>query len=166
MRRRRGVKGWRALGIPPEATYFNGGVLLLDLEAWRARNVSGRVRRYFNSTSHIDYLHQEALNAVLWNDWHRLDSRWNLLASRAGRVSDASDWRSPGIVHFAGRVKPWRVPVGGPFNEPYQRTLETVRALVPNSPATTAERCVSVYDRHLRTAFDPLERFLWRRRLF
>jgi lipopolysaccharide biosynthesis glycosyltransferase len=163
----RGVKGWQTLGIPPAAPYFNGGVLLLDLEAWRARDVSGRVRRYLNSTSQIDYLHQEALNAVLWNDWHRLDPRWNLLASRAGRWSDASeDWRSPGIVHFAGRAKPWRGPVGGPFNEPYQRMLDTISVIVPKSPVTTAQRWVSVYDRHLRAAFDPLERFLWKRRLF
>ncbi len=164
----RGVKNWKALGIPSTAPYFNAGVLLIDLARWREREVRRRVDTYFKTTREpVDFLHQEALNAVLWNDWKELDGRWNLLASRAGRSyeSPASQaWRNPGIVHFAGRVKPWRSQVGGPFNSDYQDVLR--RVLRSGSPGPTLrDRFNSVYDRYLRAAFYPLEQLLWKRRV-
>jgi len=165
----RGVKGWPALGIPPDASYFNAGVLMIDITRYREREVTRRVHQYFETTCEpIDFLHQEALNAVLWDDWKPLDSRWNLLASRAGRpyerpVSNA--WRQPGIVHFAGRMKPWRAPIGGPFNEPYRKVLERVLPLFPREPPGLREQLYSVYDWYFRAAFYSVEQYLWRQRL-
>ena len=165
----RGVKGWRELGIPESAAYFNGGVLLIHLERWRERGVTRRAQHYFDVTrGPVDFLHQEALNAVLWDDWKRLESRWNLLASVAGRSHEhpASDaWNRPGIVHFSGRMKPWRAPVGGPFYAPYLAALERVRPLFSTPPVTLRERFQSVYDRYLRGVLYPFERRLWRQRL-
>ena len=165
----RGVKGWQALGIPPEASYFNCGVLMIHLPRWRQGEVTRRVHQYFATTREpIDFLHQEALNSVLWDDWERLDSRWNLLASRAGRSYEQTGseaWRQPGIVHFAGRMKPWRAPIGGPFNVPYREVLERVIPLIPPQPTTLRDRLHSVYDRYFRAVFYPLEQYLWRQRL-
>ena len=164
----RGVKGWQALHIPADAPYFNGGVLLAHLALWRERDVPGRARRYLETTREpIDFLHQEALNAVLWDDWLPLDERWNLLATLAGRSygSPLSEAAQPGVVHFAGRMKPWRAPIGGPFNAVYQRVLDRVVPIVPPEPVTPKELLYSVYDRHLRAMFYPIERYLWRRRL-
>jgi lipopolysaccharide biosynthesis glycosyltransferase len=165
----RGVKGWPALGIPPDTPYFNCGVLLIHLGRWREREVTRRAHQYLKTTSEpIDYLHQEALNAVLWDDWQPLHERWNLLASRAGRPYDptaSQAWRQPGIVHFAGRMKPWRAPIGGPFNAPYQQVLERVLPLIPAGPPTVRDRWYSLYDRYFRAALYPLEQYLWRRRL-
>lgn len=165
----RGVKGWQELGIPPEAPYFNCGMLLIHLGRWRERDVTRRARRYLETTrGPVDFLHQEALNAVLWNDWKPLHARWNLLASLAGRPHDpaASDaWRQPGIVHFAGRMKPWRAPVGGPFNEPYQQALRRVAPSIPSDPPALRDWLCSVYDRYFRAALYPIEQYLWRRRL-
>jgi lipopolysaccharide biosynthesis glycosyltransferase len=165
----RGVKGWQTRGIPSDAPYFNGGVLLIHLERWRERQVNQRARQYFETTREpIDFLHQEALNAVLWNDWKPLDSRWNLLASLAGRSyeqANAEAWRQPGIVHFAGRMKPWRSPIGGPFYDPYRKVLERVLPLIPREPPTFRDEVQSVYDRYLRNVFYPIERSLWRQRI-
>jgi lipopolysaccharide biosynthesis glycosyltransferase len=165
----RGVKGWQALGIPPAAPYFNCGVLLIHLGRWREREVTRRAHQYLKTTREpVDYLHQEALNAVLWDDWQLLPERWNLLASRAGRPHDptaSQAWRQPGIVHFAGRMKPWRAPIGGPFNAPYQQVLERMLLLIPAGPSTVRDRLCSLYDRYLRAALYPLEQYLWRRRL-
>ena len=165
----RGVKGWKALGIPQTAPYFNGGVLLIDLGRWRERAVTQRAREYFSATREpIDFLHQEALNAVVWNDWMPLEARWNLPASSAGRPyeSPASEaWLRPGVIHFSGRMKPWRAPVGGPFNAPYQNVLDRVRPQFCPEPPTVAEQLRSVYDRYLRAVCYPLERYLWRQRL-
>jgi lipopolysaccharide biosynthesis glycosyltransferase len=165
----RGVKGWQKLGIPPHAPYFNAGVLIIHLARWRQRKITQRVHHYFETTREpIDFLHQEALNAVLWDDCKFLDSRWNLLASQAGRSYEqpASEaWRKPGIVHFAGRMKPWRASIGGPFNLPYRRVLERVLPLVPSAPPSVRDQLHSVYDRYFRAAFYPVEQYLWRRRL-
>ena len=165
----RGVKNWKRLGIPAAAPYFNGGLLLIDLVRWREREVNRRVRHYFETVhERIDFLHQEALNAVLWNDWKQLDERWNLPARYApGRTTHDAPEASPrpGIVHFAGRMKPWRAPAGGPFNASYQETLQRVLALVPPEPPSLRDRLQSAYDRHFRDAFYPLEQFLWRQRL-
>jgi len=165
----RGVKGWQAMGIPRDAPYFNAGVLMIHLSRWRQREVTRRSHQYLEATREpIDFLHQEALNAVLWNDWKRLDLRWNLLASRAGRPFDptaSAAWQQPGIVHFAGRMKPWRAPIGGPFNAPYQKVLERMRAFIPSEAPSLLDRLCSVYDRHLRAALYPIEQYLWRQRL-
>lgn len=165
----RGVKGWQALGIPAKAPYFNGGVLLIHLARWQEGKVTGCVHQYLETTTGpIDFLHQEALNAVLWDAWQNLDSRWNLLASHAGRLHDRSgsqDWRHPGIVHFAGRMKPWRSPIGGPFNAPYQEVLRRVLPLIPAQAPSLRDRLQSKYDRFFRAAFYPLEQYLWRKRL-
>jgi lipopolysaccharide biosynthesis glycosyltransferase len=165
----RGVKGWRKLGIPPGAAYFNAGVLLIDIARWRERDVTQRVRHYFETTSEpIDFLHQEALNAVLWDDWQPLHSRWNLLASLAGRAYEhppSEAWRQPGVVHFAGRMKPWRAPIGGPFNRPYRKVLDRLRPHFPSEPPSLHDHLCSLYDRYLRTVFFVAEKYLWRLRV-
>jgi lipopolysaccharide biosynthesis glycosyltransferase len=165
----RGVKGCESLGIPSEAPYFNCGVLMIHLMRWRQREVTRRAHEYLETTREpIDFLHQEALNAVLWDDWKPLDPRWNLLGSCAGRPYERTNsgaWRQPGIVHFAGRMKPWRAPIGGPFNAPYHKVLERVRALVPPEPRAVRDQVYSVYDRYFRPTFYPVEQYLWRQRL-
>jgi lipopolysaccharide biosynthesis glycosyltransferase len=165
----RAVKDWGELGIHADAPYFNGGVLLIHLERWRQRHITARARHYLESAREpVDFLHQEALNAAMWNDWKSLDPRWNLIASHAGRSHDPSAspaWRQPGIVHFAGRMKPWRGPIAGPFHAPYRQMLQRVAPqLAPPAPSFP-DRLASVYDRYFRAAFFPLENYLWQQRI-
>ncbi|MGC4055919.1 MAG: glycosyltransferase [Paludibaculum sp.] len=47
----RGVKGWRRMGIPDNAPYFNCGVLLIHLGRWRERDITRRAFRYFEETA-------------------------------------------------------------------------------------------------------------------
>lgn len=162
---RRGVKGCRQLGVPPGAPYFNAGVLLIHLRRWRERDVAARAFHYMQQTGpRLDFLHQEALNAVLWNDCKPLERRWNLLASLAGRPHG---WPAPqpGIVHFSGRFKPWRHSYGGPFAERYQTFLGQAREIVPAREPGWKDRALGVYDRHARRYLYWLERALWERRL-
>lgn len=165
----RGVKGWRERGIPESAIYFNCGVLLMNLRRWRDLGVTARIHEYLRTTDRVDFLHQEAINAVAWNDWQALDRRWNLLASLDGRPYQspgATEWRNPGIVHFSGRAKPWRGPVGGPFNAPYQDVLARIAGQVPTPAVGVVDRLVNWYDRNARNVLHPIERALWNRRLF
>jgi lipopolysaccharide biosynthesis glycosyltransferase len=158
----RGVRDSEALGIPSHHRYFNGGVLLIDLDAWRARDVAGRTLAYLRThPDSADFLHQEAMNAALWDDWLELDRRWNLLGSVAGRGHEPHEAASAGIVHFAGRMKPWLAPVGGPFEAPYRETLAMLG--VDRPPPDLRRRALSLYDRSLRDLAYPLEHRLWSR---
>jgi lipopolysaccharide biosynthesis glycosyltransferase len=161
----RGVREWRRHGIPPEAPYFNAGVMAVSLGAWRERRVAERALAYLaRRKPRGSFLHQEALNAALCGDWAPLDARWNLVASLAGRAYGAPLGEDrPGIVHFAGRFKPWRGRVAGPFDDAYRAVLEEVEAIAGPAPRRLAGRLLSAYDRRLRDVLYPLERALWAR---
>lgn len=152
---RRGVKHHAIRGIPSSAPYFNCGVLLIDLPRWRGHDVSRLARQYLVDTGDaVDFYHQEALNAVLHHHWQPLDQPWNCLAS-----CPSSDAR---IVHFGGRVKPWRTRAAGPHGDAYQATLT---GLGERAQGSMRDAALGVYDRCLRRFAFPLERWLWNRRL-
>jgi lipopolysaccharide biosynthesis glycosyltransferase len=163
----RGLKDWRARGIPADAPYFNGGVLLMDLARWRSHDVTGRALQYLAmNRGRIDFFHQSALNAILWDKWLRLDQRWNLVASLAGRPygsRNSAGVDNPGIVHFAGKFKPWRVRIGGPFAASYYDELS--RHGWNSHRGTGLERLLGIYDRYLRDHLYDTEHLLWKNRL-
>ena len=163
----RGVRTWQARGIPAAAPYFNAGVMVISLAAWRERDVGERARRYLaQRRGGGDFLHQEALNAVAWDDWLELDPRWNVLASHAGRSSGTAEaLRRPGIVHFAGRIKPWRGRIAEPFDAPYRAVLEEVGPALSAPAPRVRDRMLSAYDRGLRDRLFAVERALWKRRV-
>jgi lipopolysaccharide biosynthesis glycosyltransferase len=164
----RGVKDRSNLGIPDTAPYFNAGVMLVNLKRWKRLNIPVRASEYFHRFSgQTDFLHQEALNAVLWDDWLPLDQRWNLVASLTGRAYGPYkrfSWGPPGIVHFAGRFKPWRMRIGGPFAALYDEFLARSGSEIRRNESMP-DKMLSVYDRYLRNYFYSLERSLWNRRI-
>jgi lipopolysaccharide biosynthesis glycosyltransferase len=164
----RAVKDCAARGVPEDAVYFNCGVVLCDLDSWRERGATGRLLDYVRRTGdRIDFVHQEALNAVFWDDWLEMPERWNLLAGAVGRPFDTGSpdaWRDPGIAHFSGKFKPWRLQTGTRFQQDYEAVLERVEDLVPQPPRTLKETVMGAYDRHLRNALHGAEAFLWRQR--
>ena len=107
-----GIAAHRELGLKPEAKYFNAGVMLIDLARWRRHEVTARafdyLRRY---RERVVFLDQEALNAVLADQWEALDPRWNWnpLIDRVPTHKKARDKiiGDPWIIHFTGNLKPW-----------------------------------------------------------
>ena len=107
-------------GSPP-ADSFNAGVMLFDLSRWRANGISSKVLDYAEKyDGRLGNCDQDALNAILQNDWQTLDRTWNvqssllylhvyphsdayvkLLADRPFILRDAR------IIHFSGTPKPW-----------------------------------------------------------
>lgn len=102
-----GIAAYRELGMNPDAKYFNAGVMLVDLEAWRSHGVRARAVEYLKRCeSSVTFWDQEGLNVALAGAWAELDSRWNFNASIPGARETRSEL--PSIVHFAGGLKPWR----------------------------------------------------------
>lgn len=161
----RGVRSWVARGIPRDAPYFNAGVMVASLDAWRTTGVTERALGYLQvSADPRGLLHQDALNATSWSDWRRLPDRWNV-SGFAGRRSGPPLPEHPAIVHFAGRFKPWRVRIAGPFVAQYLQVLDTLGSVVPRDSRPMRDRILGAYDRHLRERVYPLEHALWQRRL-
>ncbi|MEO2046588.1 MAG: glycosyltransferase [Pirellulales bacterium] len=153
---------------PDDAAYFNAGVMLIDLAAWREKRIMDNSLAYLSEHGDkAEFLHQEALNAVAWDDWVPLEERWNLpmTAGRWFAQTPAAALSDPAIIHYSGRIKPWCTTHGGRFFDAYSGALEYVRERHDVSLFETFDRSqmLGLYDRSLRSVIYPLEKFLWNR---
>ena len=103
-----GVSGWRALGLDPNAPYFNAGVMAIDMARWREEDVGGRCLQYLERfADSVTFWDQEALNAVLCDGlWQPLPERWNVHPSLPA-IPGMPAPLDPAVIHFSGSLKPW-----------------------------------------------------------
>lgn len=99
------IAPWRELGLDPDGLHFNSGVMLIDLDIWRDKNIGVQaLQTCLDNPDHLlaqgkwPQYDQFGLNVVLHRDWLRLDQTWNYLSEMA----DAS----PAVVHYCGGGKP------------------------------------------------------------
>lgn len=97
---------------------FNTGVMLINLDYWRAENIGQRALEYLQSDMYQHVMvDQEALNAVVGTKIELLDPHWNqqaeiykrpcALALPYDRELIASVQDDPWIVHYSTADKPW-----------------------------------------------------------
>lgn len=167
-----GLKHYRALEFDAAAPYFNAGVYVADVTAWREARIGEAAVAYLEKyRDDINLLDQDALNAVIKGRWKPLDYRWNLVSGPAGRSFCPTDGldtvqlkravANPGIVHFAGLLKPWIYPaLGSPWADEYMQVL---RRLYPAHRLNHSfrGRGISFYDRRLRHWTHGLEKRIW-----
>lgn len=116
------------IGLPKGTPYFNAGVMLMDLRKWRAEGYTKKVAdKLYELGDRAWERDQDGLNAVLYNDRHFLDGRWNLqshavAAAQQQRKNPRLSLR-PAIVHFTGNLKPWNYKSSNPFKSDYYRYL-------------------------------------------
>ena len=106
-----------ALGFTDDETYFNAGVLLIDVERWRSAGLTDTLVNYIrNNMSVLRHHDQDAINAVLRGKIVPLALNWNFTPRHAdadpnvlgmSRREFMAIRRKPGIVHFASGYKPW-----------------------------------------------------------
>ena len=109
----------RRLGIPPAQTYFNSGVLLMNLEQMRRTDARRAiVECAVERGPELEWPDQDALNLVLGPGRLPLEPRWNCMNSvvnfeAASAVFDPEQLErareQPAIRHFEGpgANKPW-----------------------------------------------------------
>lgn len=109
-----------SLGLDPADSYFNAGVMLMNLDGMRAEQL-GRRAVALGHERYADYIfaEQDALNVLLSRRWDHLHPKWNTLSyiwllptDADGTYSEldlAAARSSPAVVHFEGfqTVKPW-----------------------------------------------------------
>lgn len=109
----------QATGRGEPGRYFNAGVLLMDLDGWRAEAVADRTMELLERSDPFLFLDQDALNLVLCESWTTLPQLWNDFAldpskspkadSRAATDPDylRASIRRSAVLHFVGKLKPW-----------------------------------------------------------
>jgi lipopolysaccharide biosynthesis glycosyltransferase len=166
-----GVGRFRELGLPPDALHFNAGVMLVDLDVWRAGHVAEQSFEYLDRhAQEVWFWDQEALNVVLIGRWKLLDPRWNHIASVAGRWFfrqahlDAQTYQqmvdSPWLVHWAGMIKPWKFRGRRPVHRNWFDLLDRTDWRGWRPPRTMSSVALGIYDAWARNLFYPFESWL------
>lgn len=123
------------LQIPPADSYFNNGVLLINLDFWR------KIDTYALSLDYIEKHHdriihhdQDVFNALFHDRRKALPVQFNMQDAFYRRrrqwiqpallpAIDAA-LENPVIVHFTGSHKPWEYKCYHPFRKEYQRYID------------------------------------------
>ncbi len=161
LRSPRGLRPYRQLGLNGAEPYFNTGVLVIDLDWWRAHRVSVRVLQHSRRFSQeLFYYEQDGLNAVLAKKWKPLDPRWNVIECVAGRPFfrprhlTGQQYRrllaDPWIIHYAGRWKPWTHPSSRPWRQLFFEYLDRTEWAGWGRSRTLAGVLMSWYETRLR----------------
>ena len=103
-----------------EARYFNSGVLLVDLDRWRALRVGPRALEVAERIGPRLILHdQDALNHALQGDWIGIPGHWNRWVILPDLRRDDS-----AVFHYMGAPKPWHADYDRPFPDHFFHHLD------------------------------------------
>jgi lipopolysaccharide biosynthesis glycosyltransferase len=123
------------LDMSSDSKYFNSGVMLINLVAWRRDNIKGRVIDFVKRKPWaIQFVDQCGLNAVVDGQWEELHPKFNLQAclfeAKMGTFSatfpnhDLIDAiQTPVVVHYSGSLKPWHFRYKHPWRKLYWKYL-------------------------------------------
>lgn len=129
------------LGMGVNDPYFNSGVLLIDLKAWRSFEADRRLREYYESISASSvFADQDAINGLFRGYIKSLDPKYNFFTnyryfgyktllgiSPAYAAVSADEYayaqQHPVIIHYAGDERPWIRGNRNPFRDEYKNYL-------------------------------------------
>ncbi|GCF95645.1 glycosyl transferase family 8 [Enterococcus florum] len=128
------TKALKRLGVDSTDYYFNSGVMVIDVASWNQQHITERTIEYLKTNGDkIIYHDQDALNAVLYENWAPFHPRWNmqssLISAKHPAPNEAYDQlykegrALPAVVHFTGHDKPWNTLVGHPYQDLYMDLL-------------------------------------------
>jgi lipopolysaccharide biosynthesis glycosyltransferase len=124
-------RGVTRLAMRPEDGYFNAGMLLIDLEQWRATRAEETVLEYIRVNPERVLYDQDALNACFHARTKRLDYKWNVirpfyrepLELPLPRAEIEQIRREAVVIHFNGGSKPWSYFCDHPRRAEYEKYL-------------------------------------------
>lgn len=100
------------LGLHNPSEYFNAGILLINLPLWREQRIAEQAIQFLKDyPEKVEYLDQDALNAVLAGNWLPLSDAynftWRALPPQASRSELQQLVATKTIIHFNTALKPW-----------------------------------------------------------
>lgn len=129
------IPNYQALGLSPNAKYFNAGIMLVNVARWRDEQVMRRALECLDvNAASVRFWDQYPLNVLFSQQWRPLDPRWNqnsvlfrMTSWNEGPHSEAVHaltLSDPWIVHFDYKPKPWQVDCTHPFRRLYFKHLD------------------------------------------
>ena len=117
------IRLWGPLG----GAYFQAGVLIINLDSWRANEADANFVQIAHRERHrIRWWDQDILNLAFANAWERLEI-WNNVGFRVVETfpKEVVD-RCARIVHFDGADKPWVIDKPRAFRDEWFREYRDV----------------------------------------
>ena len=86
--------------------YFNSGVMVIDCQRWKDKEVSERAMKFIiEHQEKIEFAEQDGLNYVCQDDWQEIAAEYNTqLNEFCSRLK-----KSPSLIHYTGPIKPWHI---------------------------------------------------------
>jgi len=123
----------KEIGFARRATYFNSGVLLIDMKKWREQCVDNKLMQRFDNETSYSMHDQDLLNIEFKDNFYQLPQRYNqmvylfhvptLLLKIRLRYILIKGLSEEGILHYTG-TKPWQAECWHPYRHLYFKALE------------------------------------------
>ncbi len=151
------AKSHRAVGQRPDSPYVNAGVLVIDLDRWREREMTQRCTTYlFEHEGHVPQNDQGVINACLDGSIEPLEMRYDVMTYALAfsydeiiRYKRPSNWyseaeyldsrRNPVVLHATGSFlysRPWLAGSSHPMASRFQ----SYQPLIPWQMPTSNQR--------------------------
>ena len=129
------------IGLSLNDPYYNSGVLLIDVKAWREREAEWRLVEYFGTLGGKTFAcDQDTLNGAFKGEIRTLSPKYNFFSnywyfhyrdlakqSPAYQVIPEAVFQSakrhPAIIHYAGDERPWKAGNFGHYRKAYEHYL-------------------------------------------
>lgn len=118
------------LGIHETGTYFNSGVMLMDVLEWKKQKISEKAVQFLRDfPEKIVWPDQDALNVVLMNNYTKLDAKFNVLPADIPKQLPKRKYREflsdKVVMHYTFKDhKPWNITSVSKFRYLYQNYLK------------------------------------------
>jgi len=119
-----------AIGMKNTKLYFNSGVMLINIPAWKSNQIFEKSILWFGEFgSKGSFADQDALNVILEGRVKYIPERWNLQITLLnsilykGKIASVfrNELTNAQIIHFAGERKPWNYNGYLPFSYQYKK---------------------------------------------
>lgn len=149
------------LRLPDNYTYFNSGVMVMNLDYWREHNILKRLMQYLDEFhDRIKENDQDLLNVCLWKNRILLPLRWNMQSGflkhrpgcrRYALMKSREEVRHTVIAHFVGKKKPWHNNCVNPFAREYDRYLDMTEFPEPRPVKATVSPVFEMFHSFMAT---------------
>lgn len=170
--KKRFLEKQKSIGLKGNSSYFNSGVVIMDLEQWREKNYSNLAMELAANNDFTSH-DQDVLNKLFMDNWKQIDLRWNVIPpitymypkiifNKKERERSIRARNNTGILHYAGRYKAWEFKEYPEFNAFYYELLRKSAFKDVVMPQLSRQNIGRNFDKEIRRLklADLLTRFL------
>ena len=129
-------------GVEDCDTYFNAGVLALDLNALREEQFASRACDLLSELGeHASYADQSAFNALLAERWHALPMAWN---TPSWAFDQQRDNTRPALLHYTNSA-PWLKRRYTPSQALFERIARDLGVELPRPEISLVRSCLNAF---------------------